>query len=416
MNSLFPLFLAALAAGIAPCLAKDSPVALRAENAQPKGWGADGWGSYRFVLKNVSVEDATIVKWTARWEANGKAVGDAWGGDLNESLAAGKETTREEFAVLPSAVAAEKPGPPVLAGSFTARQGEETFDLPFRIEIPVAVLPEPLKTITGKTVGLELMESRFTHFQHLDRTLKWVDECYSAMMDMTGEKPFGGKIMIFKEAPPHPWWAYAGQEMILNTDYVESTVKDFDDGLLSFGWVHEVGHNFDEVIGKWYIWDGPSAEFQANFKLAYAVESIPDPSLRIRWKNGAPAYQGDQRPEARLTGHELTERFFLLFGDPYLADPKRTWDSLSSDEIQSFFMRLQRVYGWDPFKRWYRDYRALEDAGKKPPETPEEKISLIAALLRKETKVDLVPIFQLWRFPVTEESVKAMKERYSLDS
>jgi hypothetical protein len=407
------LVCALLAATPAP--ADAPPFALRAENRQPKGWGADGWGSYRFLLRNDSPGAATIVKWTAHWEAKGKRIGEPWGGEIDEALSAGKEATRDEVGVLPEAVAkAAKPDAPVMAGSFFFRRDGETIEVPFRLEIPEAVLPEPLRRITGKTVGLELMESRFKNFKHLDRTLRWTDECYSAMTDLTGERPFGGKRMIFKEAPAHPWWAYAGREMILNTDYVEETVKDFDRGILSFGWIHEVGHNFDDVLGKWYIWSGPAAEFQANFKLAYAVENVPDRSFRIRWEDGAPAYGGEKRPEALLTGPELTEKFFLLFGDPYLADSKRNWDTLSSDEIHAFFQRLQRVYGWDVFKRWYRTYRKLEEEGRTPPEKPEEKISLIAAILSAETRVDLVPVFQMWRFPVTEASAKAMSERYSI--
>jgi hypothetical protein len=389
-------------------------VTLKAENRQPKGWAAGGWGGYRFTLRNDGPEDATIVKWTAHWEANGKQIGDPWGGDINQPLPSGKEVTRDEVGELPVEVAnAAKPGPAAMVGSFTVRQGSSNADLAFRIEVPEAVLPEPLRRIAGKTVELELMESRFRDFQHLQRTLDWVDQCYSAMMDLTGEKPFGGKRMVFEEAPPHPWWAYAGEHMILNTDFVGQTLKDFDDGLISFGWIHEVGHNFD-VRGRWYIWNGPSAEWQANFKLCYAFETIPDQSFRIKWTFQAPGYPAPD-PNTRLTGHDLVERFFLMFGDQYMVDPSRTWDTLSSDEMHSFFQRLQRVYGWDVFKRWYRTYRRLEDAGMTPPEKPEEKVSLIAAILSKETGVDLVPTFQRWRFPVTPESVKALRERYKLD-
>jgi len=59
---------------------------------------------------------------------------------------------------------------------------------------------------------------------------------------------------------------------------------------------HEVGHNFD-VLGDWYIWSGPAAEWQANFKLAYAFETIPDQSYRIKW-----TFQGPDIPHlARIS-------------------------------------------------------------------------------------------------------------------
>jgi hypothetical protein len=218
--------------------------------------------------------------------------------------------------------------------------------------------------------------------------------------------------MVFKECPEHPWWAYAGQEMILNTKFVGETLKDFDDGLISFGWIHEVGHNFD-VLGDWYIWSGPAAEWQANFKLAYAFENIKDQSFRIKWLHEAPGYP-KPKGDLRLTGREMNESFFGVFGDEYLADPKRTYDTLSSDDMHTFFMRIQRCYGWEVFKRWYRTYRRLADQGRKPPETPEQKISLIDAILSKEAGVDLTPVFQRWRFPVTAESVRAARELYGI--
>jgi hypothetical protein len=394
--------------------AQSASLSLRAENRMAKGWGAGGWGNYRFTLKNPTDREAFIVKWTARWEVKGKPFGDAWGGEVNEPLPPGKEWMREEAGLLPEEVArAAKPEKPVMAGTFTLRQGERVLELPYRLEIPEATLPEPLKLVKGKTVGMSLMESRYRSFKHLDRALRWIDQCYSAMIEMTGEKPFNGRRMVFREAPAHPWWAYAGQEMILNTDYVGSTLREFDEGLISFGWVHEVGHNFDEKLGKWYIWNGPSAEWQANFKLAYAFETIPDQSYRIRWTFQAPGFPAPDR-NIRLRGVELVERFFLMFGDAYLADPSRKWETLSSDEMHSLFQRLQRVYGWEIFKNWYRAYRRLEDAGMKPPEQAEEKVSLIVAILSAEAKTDLIPVFQRWRFPVTPESVQAMRDRYRI--
>lgn len=399
------LMLACAAACAAP------PATVTAENQMPKGWMAEGWGSYRFTITNRSSLPLTLTSWSAVWEVKGKATGAPWGGALDVTLEPGKSVVRDELGLLPARVAAAAaPGAAVMAGRFTVRQGSAKHEIPFRIPVPEARLPEPLRLVKGETAGMALMESRYAKFRHMDRTLRWVDQCYSAMIDLTGEKPFGGKLMVFKESPAHPWWAYAGQEMILNTDYVESTLKDFDEGLISFGWIHEVGHNFD-VLGEWYHWSGPAAEWQANFKLAYAFETIPDQSFRIKWSFQAPGYPA---PDAGmlLRGTELVERFFTLFGDAYLADTKRGWESLTSDEIHTFFQRIQRAYGWDLFRRWYRTYRALADRGLKPPTDPAGKLSLIAAILNRESRVDLTPLFVRWRFPVTPESVKAAAAAY----
>lgn len=390
---------------IAIALAQSTPT-VEAVNKQPKGWMKGGWGGYSVKVRMSG--PFRVVRWTARWtDAEGKPTGgDPWGGPVDADVT--DEWTKDDIGYLPPEVVDK--GNPYVDGSVTVFQKDKETTLPFRFAVPVATLPEPLKTITGKTVALALQASRYKTFKSAKRTLGWIDRCYQSMIDLTGEKPFNGRIMTFKESPAHPWWAYAGQEMILNTDYVGQTLQEFDKGYISFGWVHEVGHNFD-TLGDWYIWSGPAAEFQANFKLCYALESLGD-GVRINCRYTTDLY-APGAPSRPVTPSQLIDAFFMPFGDGYLADPSRKWDSMSSDEIHSFFMRIEKTYGWEPFKRWYRTYRRLAAEGKKPPEKSEEKIALIAAILCKETGSDLLPAFRLWRLPV--DGVDEMRKRYGIE-
>lgn len=383
---------------------------VEAVNTMPKGWGADGWGTFKITVRNNGAAPLRVVDWKSHWEAKGKEF-PLESGNVGEEVLPGGEWSKTVYAVLPKAVAdAARPGAAIVAGEVRLSIGGT---VPFRLEVPEAVLPEPLKTVSGKFVALSVMESRFKTFKYLDRTLKWMDEAYQRMIDLTGETPFNGRKMTLKEAPPHPWWAYAGEQMILNTDFVGSALAEADKGGLSFGWVHEVGHNFD-TLGDWYIWSGPAAEWQANFKLAYAMETHPDPTVRMLWTHFSPGYPKPPVEPALVTGKEYTDRFFLTFGDAYLADPKRSWKTLSSDEMHTFFQRIQRVYGWEVYRQWYRTYRKLQDAGMKAPGSEEEKINLIAAILEKQAGVELVPLFIRWRFPVTRETVDAAAKKYKL--
>ncbi|RYG33797.1 hypothetical protein EON81_17245 [bacterium] len=364
-----------------------------------------GWGGY--AVKVNAPTAFRVLRWSARWiDAAGKPIeGAPWGGDVKGEEV--REWTLDEIGYLsPEAI---KDGVAHMDGTVTIVQDGKETPLSFQLDVPEAKLAERLKTIKGKTVGIAFQESRFKTFKTSKRALDWIDRCYQSMIDLTGEKPFGGRIMIFKESPAHPWWAYAGEEMILNGDYVGETISEFDKGLISFGWVHEVGHNFD-TLGDWYIWNGPAAEFQANFKLCYALESLGDGVL-LNLKGVTPVY-GRGAVNRPTKPSQLIDSFFMPFGDPYLADPTRKWDSMTSDEIHSFYMRIEKGYGWEPFKGMYRTYRRLADAGMKPPETPEEKIALNAAILCKETGVDLLPAFQLWRLPV--EKVEEMKAKYGI--
>ena len=391
-----------------------SPISLTAERTvEPQGWMRGGYGNYRFILKNAG-PNATIVRWSAHWEAKGKSIGGAWGGEINAPLPEEGTSTREEIGYLPAdVVEAAKPVAPEMVGAFTVRVGADERSLPFRLSVPEAVLPEPLRTIRGKAVALSLMASRYKGLKTADRALGWLDGFYASMIDLTGEHPYGGSLMVYLEAPEHPYWAYAGREMVLNTKFVGESVQGLDAGLVPFGWVHEVGHNFDEAIGPWYVWSGPCAEFQANFKLAYAVTRERGAAYRFDWRTGSPAY-GQSETTQPLTGTQLVDGFYGTFGDAYLADPRRGWDTMASDDIQTLFQRLVYAYGWEPFKRWYRTYRRLADAGMKPPEAPEDKVALAVAILSRETGHDLLPTFRMWRFPTTTESVAAMRAKYGL--
>jgi hypothetical protein len=168
-------------------------------------------------------------------------------------------------------------------------------------------------------------------------------------------------------------------------------------------------------IGNWYIWNTATAEMQANWKLVYAYETINNKDFKVKWgKNKSTAYQPGDKWSV-LDSRQFTDSYFLFFGDNYLADPTRTWESMSGDEFHSFLQRLVRVYGWEPFKAWYRTYSRFQKLGLKEPKTAEEKLQLMAAILSYEIGVDLVPVFQRWRMPVTNEDVDAMMKKYPID-
>jgi hypothetical protein len=393
--------------------AKQNPdVTVEAVNLIRSGWMAGGYGNYRISIKNNSNHPITLVKWTAHWEINGTALPGEWGGNIQKSLNPNAVYNLEQVGYLPQDVA-QKAGAltPFVAGTVEIEDGGKNYQLPYLFAVPVAKLPEPLVLVTSRYVGCRLMKSRYKDFTSLHRALRWMDDCYVAMRDLTGNTPYQGRRIIYTESPPNPYWAYAGESITLNTDYVGSTIQDFNKGLISFGWVHEMGHDFDDGIGQWYIWNGPAAEFWANFKLTYALTHIPS-NIRIKWDYA----RGYPTPGKRvvMTGEDLLLKFFGLWGDEYLADPSREWQTMSSDDIQTFFQRIQIVYGWDVFKQFFRTYERLKAENMHPPSKPEEKLSLIAAILNSLTKGDLVPLFQRWRFPVTEEGVKAVADKYHI--
>ena len=396
-------------------LAADAAVTLKVECTPAEGWGAGGWGGARITLRNDGDAPARYVALATKWYIGEEEAGDVWNEKPDQEIPPGGEYVHGPVGVLPVELAERAaPGHARIAGTVTVRVGDREEQLPLSLDVPTARLPEPLRQVTSGQMALELMESRISQWPNHQRVLRWLDQSYQAMAELTGGVPFDGRVLVIKEAPAHPWWAYAGNPIIMSTRYVPDVMEEVDANIIPFGWVHEIGHCFD-VHGPWYIWNGPSCEFQANFKLAYAVETIADPALRVnraRFKGGAYPVRADEAP---MTGRDFVDAFFTTFGDDYLGDPTRTWDTLSSDEMHALFQRIVRAYGWDTFKGMYRTYaRLAAQEGLEPPASEEDKVRLLVAVLSHHARVDLVPIFARWRFPVTAENVAAVAAKYPL--
>ncbi|MBN1919584.1 MAG: hypothetical protein JW889_16940 [Verrucomicrobia bacterium] len=423
---LWTILLGVVLAGVAWTAQADAaatePITMTITSDPPDGWMREGWGCLAFTFTNNTDTPARIVGWTAHWEAKGEAVDLSDGeddgiarDDEKVDLPPGQEVKVDRVGWLaPKALDAAAPEAPVWKGTFTIEQGDKTTELAWQYAVPEAVLPEPLVEMKGEYIGYALMKSRYEGFKSKERLLTWLNESYKAMWDLTGHRPYNGDYVLIRESPSHPWYAYAGNPIVMSSRSLKGFVEDIDAGFMPFGWTHELGHDFDDVIGEWYIWDGGSCEWQANWKLNYAYEVMPDQDYKAKWGGSDSAGFNPPGDEVVVSGPQFMDSFFLFFGDPYLADPNRTWDTMQSDDLHSFFLRIKDQYGWEPFKQWYRTYVRFEELGLAKPETAEDKINLIAAILSHTTGVDLVPVFQKWRMPVTEQRVAEMNKRYPI--
>lgn len=382
-----------------------------------EGWMADGYGAVDFTFSNKSAKPAKVVSFAGQYMVAGKKVGKAFDEKVNLVLPPGKKTTHRQIGHLSRECAAKAAdGVTSMVGQYTVQAGPRKMAVPFSVDIPEARLTEKLKLVSGRHVGLNLRLSAYKGIKRVSRTLKFLDEAYGHMAEMTGFTPYNGKVIVLQDSPAHPWYAYAGNPIVLNTKFVENDIRKFDVGEISFGWLHEIGHDFD--FGGWYIWSGPAAEWQANIKLAYAAEKMSKWGFVMGWpkSNRASAYgppAGADLP--KLAPYQFNDSFYLCAGDPYLADCSRTWQSMTSDDIFSFHFRLVRIYGWDAFKMWYRGFAKLEKMGLKRPTTPEGKIQLGAAILMHVIGADLLGAYERWRLPVTAADIRKMNKKYPID-
>lgn len=391
-----------------PTTNANDQVRLVTSTSLPDGWIANGYGAMVYAVTNLSDKTVKFDRNLAQFTVSGKDAPHSWNEPLAMELAPGEAKTGQLVAWMnPKVAALATNAPPHVIGKLTYAADGEQSEIPYELDVPVASLEGPMMQAEGRRIGLNLQARRFEEMEHLEEIVAYLDDTYDAMVDLTGFHPYDGALLVLEESPPHPYWAYAGNPIVLNTKFVPQSVEYFDRGLMSFGWIHEMGHVFD--FGGWYIINGPWAEFMANFKVNYSLEQVAPGNEFARihsWgKDDAGTYQ-----DAR----HWVDKHFLDHGLPYLADPSRDWTSLGSDDIQSFHLNLVRKYGWDLYRHWFRVYLELGDGDLERPTSPEDKINLNCAVASAVLDEDLVPFFQLWRMPVTAESVAEMNERYPI--
>ena len=115
-----------------------------------------------------------------------------------------------------------------------------------------------------------------------------------ALIQVTGLEPYNGAIVTFRErcaydptvnpnvATPScpyghltiPAWGYAGNPVTLSDLALNEIIRDWNSyGMLTFGLVHELSHNFDSVsTNSQYLVYSSATEAWANIRLLYALK------------------------------------------------------------------------------------------------------------------------------------------------
>lgn len=392
----------------------DDSIKVKVDIWPEEGWMRSGWGKVRFKFDNKVDESIEFVKSQMQWMANDDVMLKPWSNNFGFEVQP-KESKKHSVLAWynPTVLEKSEDGTGQIKGAVIYKVAGEEKTLEYILDIPEATLPEPLKKVEGQYVSLNLMESQYEGIDNIDTIIKGMDAVYQAMAELTGYRPYDAKNVEFRESPRHFAWAYAGNPIILNTSYVRGSIKEYDSGIINFGWTHELGHDFDDRIGRWYIPSGDWAEFHANIKLSYAWEKVADGNgdfLVMLWEQG-----GSRKNLPKVSGRQFNDSYFLTHGIRYVADSERKWETLKSDEIHSFHSLLVRRYGWEIMKQFYRTYVEFDKRKLKRPKDKVEKVNLMCAVMSKAAGKDLSGVYQQWRMPVTAEQIKAVKEKYPVD-
>lgn len=258
--------------------------------------------------------------------------------------------------------------------------------------------------IKGKYISVDLRPSDYKILKSTKDFVGFLDAAYEKMHELTYASP----PITYRGVKNLGAWGTAGEGGInLDWGVVEGCMRDFNNGKIEFGLIHEEGHCFDaRSFPRWYITPRCGGETFGNIKLSYVVEMLlrKDNNFRI-----------DFGPGGLQTGVDFNNRFYGPAGKEYLAGNK-DWTEMSVDTLHAFYLELVRKYGWDVMKKWFRAYYVIE--GWKmmaPPECNDPiRINVVCGLWSIFAGENLVPQFQKWRFPVTDASVNEVIKKYRL--
>jgi hypothetical protein len=410
---------AAMSGEAKPSRSEAGPVRLTVESVQPHGIMKGGWGNIRFTFQNTGTEPVRVTRWTRDWFAHGEPLGRRRGRPDRERLTVGpkdKATITKLASLDPPAVDAAAPDSPVWAGTFTLQVGGKEIELPWRLEVPVAVITEKMVRVEGKYMAYEITERHHKMLgENNARLIRWLDHAYVAMRNMTGYVPYEGRKITIIESPPHPYYAYAGNPIIMDTSYMDQFVAQINRGEIPQGWIHELGHDFDICDYVHPDWYGLGLESQANIKVVYAIGTMPDKDFIVVWDVNRTSLFPAPRPGLSFGGREGMDKKFLFNRDDEMANPNLRWEDSFCEHV--FLQRLARIYGWDVVRRYYRTAEIISKKGVPWVEDDPERIDrarMQAAILSAVTGVDLVPAYRRWRVPITQEEVRALQDKYGI--
>ena len=166
------------------------------------------------------------------------------------------------------------------------------------------------------------------------------------------------------------YWALAGYPILWSSNYsaVTSTFEELaQHGTWSFGLMHELGHVFNLGNSSWN-WND---EIFANFRMSYALEAC-DGTMSQR--------------DICYRGADVINYYKIFYDETIGAGiPKNNGDALHYT-----FLRIKERYGWDVYKKAFRELYALGDSGQEGLETPYDKFLFFLSYVSKAAGEDVV--------------------------
>ena len=204
--------------------------------------------------------------------------------------------------------------------------------------------PDDVYIVKGKNVEIYLGKKVvYGTDQEMENWVKRLDNFYTSYVDLfKGKAPFEAQKMVIQSNPGNIYWAFAGEFIQWNENYVNGALKlVVEKGDICFGIVHEMAHNFapgnwEDYNGSW-IWD---EEVFANFRMAYALENLNETTIMN---------------EKKFVGADVINFYKLEY-------EKTIGQGLPANGDATLYtmLRITKKYGWEPLKLAFDDLYNLD--------------------------------------------------------
>ena len=263
--------------------------------------------------------------------------------------------------------------------------------------------PEEIKdtrTISRGKVILELYPEHAKLLKDSDAWLAQLNDAYLALKDLVGYVPYDGNAIVIKEFPENE---LNGAELLagnpikwLDKSVSEKlkAVNEFDD--FNYGLIHELGHNFDIPNYNYLEGSGDiiNAEQWANLKLIYVADVLSKKYPHLNFYQDKVGYVP--------IGEFPRKYFFDIFTREWLTSKDKNWKEMYHDVYTGLLYSLTEKYGWEPFKKTFREYNTYNTTSNPIPTDDLGKIQLFADLLSKHAGSgnDIKEQFRSWGIPI----------------
>jgi hypothetical protein len=170
--------------------------------------------------------------------------------------------------------------------------------------------------------------------------------------------------MVIRQAKINAW-AYAGEPIQWNENYISSELLSLNKGNWSFGIMHETGHNFaSHIAGGNRSWNW-NEEIFANFRMYYALEQLNGVVvINASVPDGKGGYKNDEK---KYVGSEIKTLYKSETSNCYDRTIGVGSTAENGNAVCWTLIRIQERYGWDIF------IKAFDELYKLPQNTEEEK-------------------------------------------